>query len=176
MAFFDRVRDRAQPRRAGHLELTVFGDTQLSRGFVRGAGRLRDLRPAFHHIHDWLLEVNLRRFRAEGPGWPALEAMTERERIRMGIGGPHPILDRTGAGTYGTGVYKHEGGDLKRSMTEKGDENQKVKITRSAFSFESLVRHGAILQGGDRKPFQLSNADRKIPMRILHRHAMDLPQ
>lgn len=167
MAFFDNVRQRAQPARSGDFTLSIFGDTQISRGFVTGAGRMRDMRPAWHEIHDWLLETNLRHFRAEGPGWKALKKSTERERARLGIGASHPILDRTGASYDG-----HKGGDLKRSLTVKGDPNTKVTLTRRQFRFESLVAYGEHLQKSERKPFQLSESERRMPMRIIHRRVM----
>lgn len=167
MAFFERVRERAQPARSGMVELTVFGDTQISRGFVSGAGRLRDLRPAWHHVHDWLLEENRRQFASEGSyggnAWHQLAESTIRRKQAKGM--DNGILRETDR--------------LFGSMTEKGHPDAKVKITRRNFDFQSLVEYGEYHQTGTdtmvaRPPFRINEAARKVPLGFVQRHVMGL--
>jgi hypothetical protein len=156
--------ERIRPPRESLVEVTVFGDTQLSRSFLSGAGRLRDLRPAFHELHDFLLEENRRQFDSEGAyasgGWQPLAPSTVAQKQALGL--DNGILVRHGK--------------LKAAMTEKGDANAHVKITRKSFSMEIDHPAGEFHQAGTarmpaRPPFQLREASRTSAMRIFHRHA-----
>lgn len=162
--FFDGVRDRVQPARSGRFEYTVQGDVLISRSFVRGAGRLRDLRPANHAIHDLLLEEFRRNFDSEGQyasgGWAALAPSTVEQKQRLGL--DNGILKRSEA--------------FYRSMTEKGDPNQRVVIGRRKFEMDTKLDYAGFHQTGTSRmparPQNLNEAARKSVMGIYQRHAM----
>lgn len=83
------------------------------------------LTPSLEHVEERIVNIPVlyqalwtafrrieeRRFDREGPGWERLADSTVAERERLGIGGEHPILNRTGA---------PGGGTLRRSLTTKG--------------------------------------------------------
>lgn len=99
------------------IAITPDGDTftpELDRIVAQAA----DLMPAFGVIYATFLATQRSRFEREGPGWSQLAESTVRQRERLGIGGAHPILDRTGASYRG-----REGGGLKGSLTDPGHEH-----------------------------------------------------
>lgn len=79
--------------------------------------RLVDLEALYPRLWTVFRQIEARRFSAEGPGWTALAPSTVAGRIAQGIGGNHPILNRQGAGRYGT--VNQEGGSLRKSFTTK---------------------------------------------------------
>lgn len=76
--------------------------------------RVSDMLPAYTEVYKAFTEIERKRFGAEGPGWAQLADSTRSERSALGIGGDHPILDRTGA---------PGGGNLKASLTVPGHKN-----------------------------------------------------
>lgn len=60
------------------------------------AERFLTVSAAFGAIVEDFRGMEKRRFNAEGPGWQPLAATTVAQRERLGYGGPHPILRRTG--------------------------------------------------------------------------------
>lgn len=82
--------------------------------------RLVNLGPLYAELYSAFREIERKRFDAEGPGWKALAASTQINRIFLGIEGSNPILDRSGdkAGRDFMGNYDgRDGGQLRRSLT-----------------------------------------------------------
>lgn len=77
--------------------------------------RAIDLLPAYAAVYQAFRVIEAKRFSGEGPGWAPLAESTVAERVRLGIGGDHPILNRSGAKESG-----RKGGQLRRSLTTKG--------------------------------------------------------
>lgn len=67
-------------------------------------------------------KIEARRFNQEGPGWARLASPTVTQRKSMGIGGEGPILNRSGVDYAG-----RKGGQLRRSLTNKGAKNSVVQ-------------------------------------------------
>lgn len=151
------------------LDVGVFNETQVSRQFVNAGAFLADPEVAFHRMADAFMEAEKRQFRSEGGntgGWDGLADATVEQRTRLGIGGAHPILDRTGAS-----YDNHTGGQLMRSLTVKGDANQELIITKNTMVLRSTVPYGPMVQK-KRKAFGLTEADKKMPFRIFQDELM----
>lgn len=163
MAFFDGTRER--PARPSGWELEVFGDTIISRGFLRGGDRLRDMRPAWHEIHDLLLTEWDTQFATQGGrasgGWAPLAESTVRRKRAMNM--DNGILQRTMR--------------LRDSLTEKGHSDHVLKLTKDELVVGSSVPYGPFHQGGTarmpaRPPAALREQAKRGVSSIMHRHAM----
>lgn len=73
--------------------------------------RALDIAPLYDALYGAFRKIEARRFSSEGPGWKELAPSTRTDRERLGAGGDHPILNRTGA---------PGGGALRKSLTTKG--------------------------------------------------------
>lgn len=147
------------------MDLEAFGDVEISRQFVATGAMLRDPRPAFHEIADNLIEAERKQFASEGQyasgGWSPLAPSTRAQKQALGL--DNGILDRTGA--------------LRRSLSERGAPGQTLRITRDSLTFGSTIAYGLYHQQGAgvpmRKPFELTEADRKMPFRVMQRRIME---
>jgi hypothetical protein len=77
--------------------------------------RMGDLMPAYLEIYSAFRKMEQRRFDQQGPGWAPLAESTVAQRESLGLGGDHPILNRTGVSDHG-----RQGGTLRRSLTTRG--------------------------------------------------------
>lgn len=113
------------------LRLEVGGELQLDRTLLRWSERADDFSPVFALLVADFHEIERRQFDSEGGfasgGWLPLADSTVAERERLGIGGDSPILDRSGAGTYGSS--HREGGTLRRELTESSAQGAVELIT-----------------------------------------------
>lgn len=71
------------------VELSLFGDTQLSREIMRVHDRAGNLNPAFRSIFDRMLEINSEQMRTQGLRglggfWEPLKPATIASKIRRG--------------------------------------------------------------------------------------------
>lgn len=147
------------------LSFDFYGDQQLDRTLERFELGATDASPAFEKIGDSLARAERRQFKSEGnygsAGWAPLAPRTVRERQRLGYGGEHPILVRTG--------------DLRDSLTVRPFG---VDVVETQFAvFGSGVDYGLFhQQGGDnlpqRRPIELPETLRRRWVKILQRWIM----
>jgi hypothetical protein len=82
------------------LELEVFGEVQLKRHLLNMGDRVRDMRPFFHELVDFLEAHEKKQFQTEGRhasgGWAELAASTIAAKRREGFGSKG-IMRRTDA-------------------------------------------------------------------------------
>lgn len=81
------------------------------------ATQMADLDELYPMLWAVFRQIEARRFSAEGPGWPALAPSTVAGRVAQGIGGNHPMLNRSGAAPYGD--VNQKPGSLRKSFTTK---------------------------------------------------------
>lgn len=96
------------------IEITPDGDT-FTPTLMGIEKRAIDLLPAYAAVYQAFRVIEAKRFSGEGPGWAPLAESTVAGRVRIGIDGSHPILNRSGASYEG-----RKGGQLRRSLTTKG--------------------------------------------------------
>jgi phage gpG-like protein len=147
------------------LEFEVHGEKLVSRNLLRLSNRITDASPAFEHIAGQLLGWEGDLFDSEGDSagrpWAPLRKTTLDAKLRRHQD-PH-ILVATGA--------------LRDSLTMKGAEDQTIIITPSSLTFGSTVPHARFHQRGtdrtpQRRPLDLSEANRKAMVRTLQRHVL----
>lgn len=100
-----------------HIQIDPIEDT-FSRTIAGIEHQAIDIVPCYAELYTAFRRIEEKRFGAEGPGWKQLADSTVKGRERLGIGGSHPILNRTGASYEG-----RTGGQLRRSLTTKGAKN-----------------------------------------------------
>lgn len=120
-----------------NFSVALDGDVQLNRTLVGISDRATDWRPAWHAIADDLMDAEKRQFQSEGQfgsgGWQPLRPATKARRIALGYAAG-PILTMTG--------------DLKRSLTVKGDSGQVLVIAPHQFAFGTTVDYAGYHQHG----------------------------
>ena len=106
-------------------------------------GRLIDIEPCYDALWSAFRKIEQRRFTSEGPGWEPLAPSTVAGREAMGIGGSHPILNRTGV------TYEGEvGGSLRKSFTTKGSKYSYMEPLPDGLFMGSKHPLAGIHQGG----------------------------
>jgi len=108
----------------------------LKLGFSKQIDRTADLSPIFTRLdREYEGEVK-KQFQSEGSHsgfpWPRLSMSTRKERARLGYGASGPILVRTG--------------DLKKSLTQRGDINAIRTITPRMWVYGTKVGYGIFHQ------------------------------
>lgn len=114
------------------LVIKLFGDVKLRRQLMRGARLAGDMRPSLNRIADDMMRVIAINFssagRRGGGSWPALDPDTIRYKV-----GSRPLIE-TGA--------------LLQSWTQRGDENQKLRITKNSIELTSLLEDAPVHEYG----------------------------
>jgi len=141
------------------LDIQVFGEDIIAREILRPMGdRALDARPAFEKIGDQFMEAEEELFdsqgNAAGQGWEPIQAATIEYKRRAGL--DPRIL--------------HATLDLRKSLTERGDENQ-VLITEDSFMvFGSTLKQFEIHQRqGERKPLAFGEQTKRDAVKTLQR-------
>ncbi len=148
------------------LDIEVFGDRQISRGFTAVAARLKDARASWHRIVDQLVEAERRQFDSEGGyasgGWTPLAPSTRAAKQALGL--DNGILNRTGR--------------LRESLAVRGGRDQTLELHPSWMVFGSTVPYGRFHQAGSgvpqRKPFELTDGDKREMVRTLQKQVLGI--
>jgi len=142
------------------IDFNFYGDQQVSRRILRWQEAAADARPAFEAVADMLMEHEDQQFETQGGlasgGWAALKPATVQAKARQGL--DPRILHATLA--------------LRRSLTERGDENQELIIEPSWMLFKSKLEYAGFHQTGtrhmpQRRPIELREQDRQEVVKIV---------
>lgn len=105
------------------ITIGIAADTDTFTPMLWGiSDRLIAVTPLYAAWYDAFRKIEQRRFNAEGPGWTPLADATVEGREALGIGGAHPILNRSGVTYEG-----RRGGQLRQSLTTKDGKNSVVE-------------------------------------------------
>jgi phage gpG-like protein len=142
------------------IELSLFGDVQMSREILRVSERAGNMDPVFRSIFGRLKEINAEQIISHGQrsgGWEELKPATILAKARAGM--EHPDWPE-----YGTG-------DLFRALSHTGDENNEEIYNRTWAVFRVTGdpgEYGPIQQRGTvdgslpaRPLFALTEVDRR---------------
>jgi len=124
-----------------NLKIKIFGDEVMRRKLLRGAAVAANPKPALELIADDMMRVIDATFtgqgRRYGGSWAALDPKYVEKKSRAGLD-PRILI---------------ASGDLRRSMTVRGDENQYLKVDHTGIELESELEYAARQQfGGDGIP------------------------
>lgn len=148
------------------LELSIYGDEQLSRELLRFSAYAGSPGPAFGRIADDAREQIAEQFATEGDrgsgGWAPLQESTIAAKAAAGLD-PH-ILEATKT--------------LMESLTEKGNEWHIEEITDDSLHLGSRDWVGVFHQQGTsrmpaRKPVDFTELDRRSYIRTLQRYILE---
>jgi phage gpG-like protein len=143
------------------VEVSLAGDKQVSRELLRFGERAIAAKPAFEAIGELLITIEREQFatqgQAESGGWAPLAESTLRYKT-----GPS-ILDETG--------------ELRASLTERGDPHQIFDVGDEFLLFGTDVEYAGYHQTGTtrmprRRPLELREMHRAEAVKILQRFIM----
>jgi phage gpG-like protein len=143
------------------IDVSLSGDKQVQRRLLRIGGRAVHARPAFEMLATWLMGLEREQFESEGQrssgGWAPLAESTVKAK------GDSSILFDTGAEMA--------------SFTERGDPNQTLWATDEFLLFGAKLPYPGFQQTGtsrmpQRRPLELTAADRLVPPRIIQAHIL----
>jgi phage gpG-like protein len=140
----------------------ISGDRQIERELLRIGDRAADASPAFDRIIDLWASETAQQFQSEGAhasgGWAPLAPSTLARKRTL----------------FGGGRILHETGTLESSLTDRGDPNMIVQISRDEVAWGSRVGYEKFHQTGTsrmprRRPVEFTEAARRETVRILQR-------
>lgn len=137
------------------FDFEVEGDVLVSRKILRFGDRAVNASPAFRQIADDMMDWERELFDAQGGGqWRPIKEATREAKARADL--DPRVLHATLA--------------LRESLTERGDENQKLLITDDFLVFGSTLKQAAIHQRqGVRRPLGFSELQKRSAIRTLQR-------
>lgn len=123
------------------VSVHIFGDEKFRYDTRQISARTADIRPALNLVVDDMMDTIETTFtsqgRRHGGSWKGLDAVTRRQKAKHGQ--DPRILIASGA--------------LMRSMTVRGDQNQRLEMTPRGFTLESTLPYALVHQrGNDRTP------------------------
>lgn len=144
------------------ITLDVHGDRQLSRELVRFADAATDWRPVLSRIADFVISETGEQFDTEGGhasgGWAPLKPATIRAKAARGL--DPRIL--------------HAHGFLESSLTQRGDPNMILEVSRDELLFGSRLVYAGAHQNPrpgsplpQRRPVELTEQARRQIVRML---------
>lgn len=148
------------------LEVSVLGDTVISRRLIRWGDNAADLSDAFDTIMDefevWWDEQFQTRGATFGTGWDPLAASTVASKTRAGYADPEQPLVATGA-------LRGSGGSIRRSGAEEAEWGTDDP--------NAMWHHGRHRSGSNRVPrrplFEPDELKRRWMMDVLHRSVFE---